>query len=51
MPGMPWTSNIENSIHLEAAPEIGDSNLRIYKELLGISPEDYQTYTENQIIY
>ena len=51
MPGMPWTSNIENSIHQEAAPDIGDSNLRIYKDLMGISSEDYETYLENQIIY
>ena len=51
MPGMPWTSNIENSIHQKAAPEIGDSNLRIYKELIGISTENYETYLENQIIY
>ena len=51
MPGMPWTSNLENSFHLEAAPEIGASNLRIYKELIGISSKDYETYLENQIIY
>ena len=51
MPGMPWTSNLEYSVHLEAAPEIGASNLRIYKELIGISSKDYETYLENQIIY
>ena len=51
MPGMPWTSNLENSFHLEVAPEIGASNLRIYKELIGISSKDYETYLENQIIY
>ena len=51
MPGMPWISNIEDSIHQKVAPEIGDSNLRIYKELIGISTEDYETFLENQIIY
>ena len=51
MPGMPWKSDQDEPVHVNPAPQIGDSNNKIYLELMGMSVDAYQECIRNQIIY
>ena len=51
MPGMPWKSEEVEPAHVAPAPQIGDSNHRIYMELMGMSSDAYQECIRNQIIF
>ena len=51
MPGMPWKFDQDEPAHVNPAPQIGDSNNRIYLELMGMSVDAYQECIRNQIIY
>ncbi|HJO60331.1 MAG TPA: CoA transferase [SAR202 cluster bacterium] len=51
MPGMPWKTEESEPVHVIPAPQIGDSNHRIYMELMGMSSDAYQECIRNQIIY
>lgn len=51
MPGMPWKSDQDEPIHVAPAPQIGDSNHRIYLELMGMPVDIYKEFIRTQIIY
>ena len=51
MPGMPWKSDQDEPFHVAPAPQIGDSNHRIYLELVGMPVDVYKEFIRTQIIY
>lgn len=51
MPGMPWKFDQGEPVHVTPAPQMGDSNHRVYLELMGMSAHVYQECVQKQIIY
>lgn len=51
LPGLPWRFEDERKPRLAAAPELGQHNEYVYRELLGLTEADIARLTEEQVIY
>jgi benzylsuccinate CoA-transferase BbsF subunit len=51
LPGLPWRFVDLEPPHITAAPVLGQDNMYVYHELLGLSEVDIARLTEAQVIY
>lgn len=51
LPGLPWRFDGDRSPILTEAPELGQDNSFVYRELLGLTQEDLERMVADQIIY
>ena len=50
-PGVPWRTDRWPEPRLEPAPTLGQHNAYVYRELLGLSPEEISRLAEDEVIY
>ena len=51
LPGLPWRFEGQSEPYVAAAPDLGQDNDRVYRELLGLSDAEIAELIKNQIIY
>ena len=50
MPGVPWWFDDTSSPLIKAAPELGQDNHKVFKELLGMSGRKYDDLTDSGVL-
>lgn len=51
LPSLPWRFEGQSEPHIAAAPDLGQDNDRVYRELLGLSDSEIEQLIDQQIIY
>ena len=51
LPGLPWRSDEWPEPRVDAAPELGQDNDYVYRELLGLSADEVDRLVREQVIY
>jgi crotonobetainyl-CoA:carnitine CoA-transferase CaiB-like acyl-CoA transferase len=51
LPATSWRFNGETEARMTAQPLAGQHNSYVFEELLGLSPQEVQALTEEQVIY